>query len=82
MSSLSSNTTQSHIEFFRGPGMSLRYLPGDTVFTLRRYNIDLDIQLICCGLTILILETQIFLKQLIPPVHEIQYMGITKNRQL
>ena len=26
------------------------------MFTLRRYSIDLEIQLICCGLTIIILE--------------------------
>ena len=49
------------------------------MFTLRRYNVDLEIQLICCGLTILILEIQFFFKQLILLVQEIQCMGIMKN---
>lgn len=49
------------------------------MFTLRRYSIDLEIQLICCGLTILILEIQFFFKQLILLVQEMQYKGIMKN---
>ena len=59
--------------------MNSRLLTGDTMFTLRIYNMDLELQLISCGLTILTLELQFFFKQLILLVQEIQYTGMQQN---
>ena len=40
---------------------------------------DLEMQLICCGLAILILEIQFYFKQLVLLVQGIQYTGMQQN---